>query len=61
MTILLPGGKPNLSYYEILTKIKDLIVTNWTETSPALDDGTRLTGVTFNFDWFDDLGNSRSV
>lgn len=56
MTILLPGSKPNLSYYEILTKVKNLITTNWTETSPALDDGTRLTGVTFNFDWFDDLG-----
>jgi hypothetical protein len=58
MTISIAGNplKPNLSYLDILTNLRDLFTSNWAETSPPLDDGTRLTGVTFNFDWYDGLG-----
>lgn len=53
MTITLAGNFPNLSFLEIMGKLKDLIVANWTETSPPVSD------VYFDNDWDNDYGEFR--
>lgn len=53
MTITLAGNLPNLSFQQILILIRDLIITNWSESNPPIGD------VYFDFDWDNDFGEFR--
>jgi len=52
MTISIAGNplNANLGYLDIMKKVRDLIIANYTETQPPLSD------VRFNFDWWENYG-----